>query len=154
VTAKRIITNIAINYLVMKNILIYSALVFAFLSCSVEEPWTDKQLMPPDELAKIINNPKAKQPLIYAIGFGGGIKNSIEMGAARDQVSVDKFRKELSKLQKDADIVIYCGCCPFERCPNVRPAFRLLNEMGFKNHKLLNLATNLKTDWIDKGYPQ
>jgi len=49
--------------------------------------------------------------------------------------------------------VIYCGCCPFEHCPNVRPAFQLLNEMKFTNQKLLNLSTNLKTDWIDKGYP-
>jgi hypothetical protein len=59
----------------------------------------------------------------------------------------------LSTLPKDANIVIYCGCCPFVKCPNIRPAFTLLNKMGFKKHKLLNLSHNVKTDWIDKGYP-
>jgi hypothetical protein len=27
-----------------------------------------------------------------------------------------------------------------------------LNDMGFKNHKLLNIPQNIKVDWIDKGY--
>jgi hypothetical protein len=50
-------------------------------------------------------------------------------------------------------VVIYCGCCPFAKCPNVRPAFSTLLGMGFKNPRLLNLSHNLKADWIDKGYP-
>jgi hypothetical protein len=59
----------------------------------------------------------------------------------------------LEKLPKDASIVVYCGCCPYRSCPNVRPAFNLLNSMGFKNHKLLDLPQNIKVDWIDHGYP-
>ena len=54
---------------------------------------------------------------------------------------------------KKRNIVIYCGCCPFKDCPNIRPAFSLLNSMKFTNHKLLNLPLNLKTDWINHGYP-
>jgi thiosulfate/3-mercaptopyruvate sulfurtransferase len=64
------------------------------------------------------------------------------------------MRQQLSKILKDARIVIYCGCCPLEHCPNVRPAFILLNDMKFTNAQLLNLEHNVKTDWIDKGYPQ
>jgi hypothetical protein len=48
---------------------------------------------------------------------------------------------------------VYCGCCPFEKCPNIRPAFNLMKAMGFSNGKLLNLPTNLKQNWIAKGYP-
>ncbi len=118
-----------------------------------QEPWTDKQVMEPSELAKILNDPKAAQPIVYSIGFEGGIKGSIEMGAAKEEVNLQKFKDALSKLPKDANIVIYCGCCPFEHCPNIRPAFKLLNDMKFTNHKLLNLSHNLKVDWIDKGYP-
>jgi hypothetical protein len=137
----------------------YFAIIFAlsFAVCCVAqnkpEPWTDSQLMDPAELASILNNPSAKKPIRFGIGFSGGIKGSKEMGAARDQVNIDKLKEELSMLPKDADILIYCGCCPFTNCPNVRPAFSLLNEMKFTNHKLLNLATNLKKDWIDMGYP-
>jgi thiosulfate/3-mercaptopyruvate sulfurtransferase len=63
------------------------------------------------------------------------------------------LREIVSKYPKDADIVIYCGCCPFKDCPNIRPAFNLLKEMNYTNTKLLNLPHNLKTDWADKGYP-
>src|SRR5690348_2989669 len=114
------------------------------------EPWRQDQLIQPFVLAAIINDPSAHQPIIYNIGFGGGIKNSITEGPMKDSVNLLKWRKELEKLPRDTDIVIYCGCCPFEHCPNIRPAFTLLNEMGFKNQKLLNLSHNLKADWIDQ----
>ncbi len=117
------------------------------------EPWRTDQLIEPSALAAILNDPSAKQPVLYSIGFGGGIKNSIIEGPAKDSINLLKWKNELQKLPKDANIVIYCGCCPFEHCPNIRPAFKLLNEMGFTNQKLLNLSHNLKADWIDKGYP-
>lgn len=132
------------------------AVVFAFKSFSVQqgkENWTEKQLIESSELAKILNDPKALKPIIYSIGPGGNIKGSVEMGAAQEKGNLDKLQMELSKLAKDTDIVIFCGCCPFKDCPNIRPAFKMLNEMKFTNHKLLNLSHNLKVNWIDKGYP-
>jgi hypothetical protein len=117
------------------------------------EPWRQDQLIQPFVLAAIINDPSAHQPIIYNIGFGGEIKNSIKEGPMKDSVNLLKWKKELEKLPRDTDIVIYCGCCPFEHCPNIRPAFTLLNEMGFKHQKLLNLSHNLKADWIDQNYP-
>lgn len=75
------------------------------------------------------------------------------MGPAKEKENLEKFRQQLIKLPKDAQIIIYCGCCPFEHCPNIRPAFSLLNEMKFTNQKLLNLTHNIKIDWIDHNYP-
>ena len=129
-------------------------IVFTIQGCSGQQkkdPWTEKQLMEPATLAKILNDPNASQPLILCVGPKSVIKKSIDTGPAGE--SLDQLKTELSKLPKDASIVIYCGCCPFSRCPNVRPAFSLLNEMGFKNQKLLDLSHNIKVDWIDKGYP-
>ena len=117
------------------------------------EPWADKQLMEPATLAEMMNDPAAQIPLLYNIGPSGHIKNAIDIGEGKKQESMEKLRKELSQLPKETDIVIYCGCCPFKNCPNIRPAFNLLNDMEFTNHKLLNLSENLKVDWIDKGYP-
>ena len=116
------------------------------------ETWRKDQLIEPAELAKLLGSP-GKQPVVFSIGFGGGIKNSKIMGPARDSANLQKWKDELKKLPKDANLVIYCGCCPFEHCPNVRPAFTLLNDLQFTNAKLLNLSHNLKADWIDKGYP-
>jgi hypothetical protein len=117
------------------------------------EPWTEKQLMQPAELANILNDPASNKPVIYSIGPAGLIKNAIDIGDAKEAENIEKLKVKLSKLTKDADIVIYCGCCPFDKCPNIRPAFKLLNEMRFANHQLLNLSQNLKVNWIDLGYP-
>jgi thiosulfate/3-mercaptopyruvate sulfurtransferase len=118
-----------------------------------EDPWKSDQLMAPADLARIIGDPHAKQPYIFCIGPGAVIKGSIDTGPARDSANLIKLRQQLSKLPKDATIVIYCGCCPFVHCPNIRPAFTLLNEMKFTHPLLLNLEHNIKLDWIDKGYP-
>lgn len=136
----------------MKKImlLLFTTTIFAF---QTGEPWTEKQLMSPADLAKIVNDTKATKPIIYCIGPSGNIKGGIEIGAAQEKENLDKLKTALSKLPKNAGIVVFCGCCPFEHCPNIRPAIKLLNEMKFTNYKLLNLSHNLKVDWIDKGYP-
>ncbi len=117
------------------------------------EPWTAKQLLEPADLAKILNDSKAKPPHIYCIGPQAVIKGSVFIGPTKERGNLDNLKKQLEKLPKDANIVIYCGCCPFSRCPNIRPAFELLNKMEFKDARLLNLTRNVKVDWIDKGYP-
>jgi len=137
-------------------IVTFAVITLLLQSCSAQtdkNPWTQQQLMKPADLAAVLNNPDAKQPIVFSIGPQAVIKNSTDIGPTGRSSNLDKFQAQLSKLPKDANIVIYCGCCPFSRCPNVRPAFNLLNEMGFKNQKLLNLAQNIKVDWIDKGYP-
>jgi hypothetical protein len=87
------------------------------------------------------------------VGPAGLIKDAVDMGVAHEKENLDKLKEFLSKEKRDRQIVIYCGCCPFERCPNIRPAFKLLNDMKFTNQKLLNLSHNLKADWINYGYP-
>jgi len=107
------------------------------------EPWRKDQLIEPSVLAATLNDTSTQQPLIYSIGYGGGIRNSILEGPAKDSTNLLKWKNDLQKLPLEADLVIYCGCCPFEHCPNIRPAFILLNEMGFTHQKLLDLSRNL-----------
>ena len=133
--------------------LIAASLVFSGFKKQQDEPWTQDQLLEPSDLAGILDNPKAKQPYVFSIGPGATIKNSIDIGPAENKENLNELKKQLSKLPKDASIVIYCGCCPFIRCPNIRPAFTLLNEMKFTNQRLLSLQHNIKIDWIDKGFP-
>ena len=117
------------------------------------DPWTPQQLLAPADLAKVLNNPKAPQPIIYSIGMQAIIKNSIDIGPTMRTENLNVLKQKLSKLSKNSQIVVYCGCCPFSRCPNVRPAMELLKSMQFTNYKLLNLPQNVKVDWIDLGYP-
>lgn len=116
------------------------------------EPWTEQQLLEPRDLAHEIENDQDSL-VIFSLGAGNIIPGSKDTGPAGEDKALENLKKELEALPRDTDIVIYCGCCPIKICPNVRPAFNLLNEMGFTNHELLNLQENIKVDWIDKGYP-
>lgn len=136
--------------------------VFGFLfflvaaqSVQAQKPvnWTSDQLMEPQQLAKLITENK-KVPVIIHVGPGALIPHSIDARPAEEKENLDGLRKQLSAMPKNTSIVVYCGCCPFDHCPNVRPAIGLLKEMKFTNYKLLNLPQNLKTDWLDKGYPR
>jgi hypothetical protein len=122
-------------------------------SWNTKEPWKKNQLMPPSDLASLIKNPKAKKPIIFNIGVMEDIKGARKMGAATERENLERFKKALKTLPRTSFIVVYCGCCPFNKCPNIRPAMTALNQMGFSNAKLLNLPANIKVDWKDKGYP-
>ncbi|MEJ6980399.1 rhodanese-like domain-containing protein [Pedobacter sp. P351] len=122
-------------------------------SGKLTDPWTKDQLMEPSVLAAILIKSQVSKPLIFNIGVMENIKGAKKMGASSDRKNLELFKKTLIKIPKNTVLVIYCGCCPFERCPNIRPAFQALKDAGFKNGKLLNLPTNIKTDWINKGYP-
>ncbi|MEO6868283.1 MAG: rhodanese-like domain-containing protein [Ginsengibacter sp.] len=136
------------------NLILFAFLVLSTAACNAQKPitWTPDQLMQPADLASSLTT-KTNIPVILSVGPGAIIPNSVDIGMVSDEKNLEKLRAELSHLNKDTSVVIYCGCCPFERCPNIRPALDVLKEMHFTNYHLLNLATNIKTDWISKGYP-
>jgi len=109
--------------------------------------------MQPADLAKDM-----KTPLIIHVGFNvlyraTHIPGSVYAGPASQPDGIAELKKAVAGQPKNRAIVLYCGCCPWDKCPNVRPAFAALREMGFQNVKALELPENLKTDWMDKGYP-
>lgn len=119
----------------------------------VKDPWTSAQLMEPSTLISILKNPKAVKPLIFNIGVAEDIPGAKNLGAASKKENLENFKTALASLPKNTSVVVYCGCCPFSKCPNIRPAFLAMKKAGFKNGRLLNIPTNIKTDWINKGYP-
>ena len=135
--------------------LFFALIAFGFQQCKAQQPenWTKDQLIEPATLAATLDSNKVL-PLIYCVGPGVVIPHSIDIGMTGDQKNLDKLRDNLNNVFRTTDIVIYCGCCPFDHCPNIRPAIALLKEMNFTNFHLLDLPHNIKTDWIDKGYPQ
>ena len=121
------------------------------------DPWSKADLMEPRELAALLNS-KAPAPHIYCVAFpvlyrGKHIPGSVLAGPGNKAEGIADLRAAVSSLPKDAAIVIFCGCCPMERCPNTRPAFRTLRELGFNNVRVLALPTNFHSDWVEKGYP-
>ena len=129
-------------------------LVTLYQDVSAQEPvnWTSDQLMDPTQLVTTLKSGK-EIPVIFSIGPAATIPDSKDIGMIREEKNMQKFKEELLKLPKDTKIVVYCGCCPYEHCPNVRPAMQALKEMKFTNYKLLDLPHNIRVDWINKGYP-
>lgn len=117
------------------------------------DPWLEEDLVEPDVLANMMKNNEIDQKHIISIGFENVIKNSIDLGPANNSERLQMFTNYLRGISKDSPIVIYCGCCPFKDCPNIRPAMALVKDLQFENARLLHIKDNIRVDWIDKGYP-
>ena len=129
-----------------------SALFFGAVLCG-SEPWTGSDLVQPAQVARNLN-----APLLIHVGFpvlyrSAHIAGSVFAGPGSKAEGIADLKKAVAGQPRTREIVLYCGCCPFDKCPNIRPAFAALREMGFTHVKAMELPTNLKTDWIDKGYP-
>ncbi len=119
-------------------------------------PWTATQVTEPSQLAAKLS--KGAKPVILQIGFqvlykSKHIPGSIYAGPASTPEGLDALKQAVRTLPKNADIYIYCGCCPMEKCPNIRPAFATLHAMGFTNLHVVILPTNFGKDWVAQGYP-
>jgi thiosulfate/3-mercaptopyruvate sulfurtransferase len=115
------------------------------------------RLMNPEDLVKLLQSGKAK-PLMLQVGsrmlfLQAHIPGSAYAGAAASDAGLEQLRTRVEPLPRSKFIVLYCGCCPWDHCPNVKPADDALHVMGFTNVKVLYIANNFGTDWVDKGYP-
>ena len=112
-------------------------------------------LQPSDVLALLKSNGK---PVILQVGshvmFGQAhIPEALYAGPGSQPAGIDLLATRVAGLPKDAFILIYCGCCPWNRCPNMGPAYQKLHAMGFTNVKAMYVASNFGDDWVSKGYP-
>jgi hypothetical protein len=115
--------------------------------------WKKEQLMATKELAdKITANAKDK-PLIFNVGPMDNIKTAVAVGAATNVTFSEKMKATLAMENKTRAVVVYCGCCSYSSCPNIKPAYDILIAQGFKNTKVLELPEGLKPDWVAKDYP-
>ena len=81
------------------------------------------------------------------------IPGALYAGPGSRAEGLDLLKKAVEKLPRDGEIIVYCGCCPWDRCPNVKPAMELLKEMGFTHAKAMYVETSFAKDWTEKGYP-
>lgn len=120
------------------------------------DPWAKAELMEPKALVAELHS--AKPPVILCAAFpvlyrSKRIPHALEAGPGNKAEGLAILKRAVAKLPKDADIVVYCGCCPMEKCPNIRPAYRTLKELGFTHVRVLDIPTNMHADWFGKGYP-
>jgi rhodanese-related sulfurtransferase len=114
----------------------------------------DLALVQPSELAARL----AAKPAVFQVGpnvlyRSKHIPDAAFAGPGSKAEGLALLKTAVENLPRDREIVVYCGCCPWDRCPNIQPAMNLLREMGFTRARALYIADNFKTNWIDKGYP-
>ena len=115
-------------------------------------------LIQPDAFAAALRKATVLKPLILHVGFRvlytqAHIPGSEYIGPGNRPEGISQLRKRVESLPRTQPIVLYCGCCPWNECPNLGPAFQELRAMGFKDVKVLHIAQDFGSDWADKGYP-
>jgi thiosulfate/3-mercaptopyruvate sulfurtransferase len=116
------------------------------------------KLIQPEELARMIQGSAAEKPLIIQVGSRvlyeeAHIPGSEYIGPASSSEAREKLSQRLQSVSRGKVVVLYCGCCPWSDCPNVKPAWDVVQSLGFSKAKVLYIANNFGADWVEKGYP-
>jgi thiosulfate/3-mercaptopyruvate sulfurtransferase len=122
---------------------------------SSSEPWGTntvdaaalvKELSAADKPVVVCTAP----PFMYRVGH---IPGAVLHGPASEPSGLNSLTTWAESLPRSTNIVIYCGCCPLEHCPNLKPAYKTLKTMGFTRLRVLILPDNFGVDWMNRGYP-
>src|SRR5271165_6795767 len=98
------------------------------------------QLIQPDALSQLLKSKGTDKPLVFQVGSHvlyaeAHIPGSTYAGPGSQPAGLELLRGTTATLSKSQPIVLYCGCCPWDHCPNLGPAFQKLHELGFTNVK-------------------
>jgi len=119
--------------------------------------WTPAQTIQPQELVRELAG-GSHRPIVVCVGFrplfeGAHVPGAVFHGSASNSEGLDDLKKWAQSIPHAANIVVYCGCCPMVHCPNIRPGFATLRDMGFTHLRVLVLPDDFATDWVARGYP-
>jgi thiosulfate/3-mercaptopyruvate sulfurtransferase len=129
-----------------------------FAGAAPTDPWTREEMVEPAKLVEELQLEKDPHVTVIYVGVralynGGHIPGAVFYGPGSTGEGIAELKKYAATLPKNSDVVLYCGCCPLEKCPNLRPAFAALRERGFARLRALILPTSFSADWAEKGYP-
>jgi rhodanese-related sulfurtransferase len=114
------------------------------------------QLIQAEELAQALKG--TRKPVVLYVGpksiyAQAHIPGAENIGPVSRPEGMEKLRARVASLAKDSPVVIYCGCCPWDHCPNIRPAYAELKKAGFTSVRVLYLENSFGANWKDKGFP-
>lgn len=147
--------------LAMPIMLALSSALFAMPPSSAipaDDPWTASETVQPAQLVAELEHEKDPHVTLIYVGVkalyeGGHIPGAVFVGTGSSEQGLADLKKFAVTLPRNSDVVLYCGCCPLEKCPNLRPAFSALKGAGFARLRVLLLPTSFNTDWAEKGFP-
>jgi thiosulfate/3-mercaptopyruvate sulfurtransferase len=126
---------------------------------AVAEGWTAASTVGPEALARELASATANdRPVVVYTGPAflykvGHIPGAVAHGPASDPQKLADLKAWAQGLPRSTNLVVYCGCCPLDVCPNLQPSFAALRDMGFTHLRALILPTSFGSDWATKGLP-
>lgn len=137
---------------------VFVLMLLSVASLAQDSPALVKAEITPQALVRIMQSNQRSKLLILNVGprvlyAQAHIDGAEFIGPTSDPRGIELLRQRVKSLPKNKQVVLYCGCCPWDRCPNVRPAFAELKKLHFTNVKVLRIANNIGTDWVEKDYP-
>lgn len=125
---------------------------------AVTPEWSSARQISAAELAKKISGPPQTRPIVLQVGFkalyeGGHIPGAVFAGPASTSDGLAILKRVAAKIPRHKEIILYCGCCPWDKCPNLHPAYDALRSMGFSQLVVLLVPQNFAHDWIGQGFP-
>jgi hypothetical protein len=153
----------------------FAAVLLTFAALPIQAQWTapnsaaaaapgsalsipQAKLIQPEALNRLLQKAGPQKPLVLQVGSHvlfaqAHIPGSEYVGPGSQPSGLQALQDRVTSLARNQFIVLYCGCCPWNHCPNIEPAFAKLREMGFTNVKVLYLADNFGANWVNRGYP-
>ncbi len=127
-------------------------------TASSNEPWGEQIVKPADLVAELADTTGTDKPVVVCTAppflfRAGHVPGAVLHGPMTSPAAVNGLMAWAQPLPRSANLVIYCGCCPMEQCPNVRPAYKVLKDLGFTRVRVLVLPDSFATDWVGRGYP-
>lgn len=115
-------------------------------------------VLAPAELAARLADVEAGRLVVLYVGPPGHFEEGHVPGARRlPPVSTNEgeraLARELDETRLEVDVVVYCGCCPYQHCPSVRPATSTIRASGRPRTWWLDLPGGFAVDWRTRGYP-
>lgn len=113
-------------------------------------------LIQAEELNRMLQGSGTK-PLVFQVGSHvmfsqAHVRGAQYAGPGSQAAGLQLLESKVAGLAKGTPIVLYCGCCPWNHCPNVAAAFHRLEELGYTHVMVVHLANNFGDDWVQKGY--
>jgi hypothetical protein len=120
------------------------------------ETWTEAQVMTPEQLLQELSAPI--KPTVVAVTFKqlyehAHVPGALYFGPGQSPVTIANLKQWAERQPKDEEIVLYCGCCPWPDCPNIRSPFALLKDLGFTKLRVVKIETDFRRSWVEKKYP-
>lgn len=142
----------------MKRLLVFILLLSSIAFAVGPKEIPDSAQISPQALVRILQSNQSAKLLILNVGprvlyAQARVRGAEFIGPTSDPRGLAALRQRVKGLPKNKQIILYCGCCPWDRCPNVGPGYTEMKKLGFTNVKVLYIAHNIGMDWVDQGYP-